>query len=91
MQSVAARAAEIDSSDMQIAKRIAADDRSAFGLLMRRHNQLLYRTARSILRDDADAEDAVQDVRKRAAYSRPRSSSSRTPIARYSFCVRSRK
>lgn len=62
MQSVAARTAEIDSSDMQIAKRIAADDRSAFGLLMRRHNQLLYRTARSILRDDADAEDAVQDA-----------------------------
>jgi RNA polymerase sigma-70 factor (ECF subfamily) len=29
---------------------------------MRRHNQLLYRTARSILRDDAEAEDALQDA-----------------------------
>ncbi len=28
---------------------------------MRRHNQRLYRTARSILRDDAEAEDTVQE------------------------------
>jgi RNA polymerase sigma-70 factor (ECF subfamily) len=62
MQSAAVRATKQDASDVQIAQRIAADDRSAFGLLMRRHNQLLYRTARSILRDDADAEDAVQDA-----------------------------
>jgi RNA polymerase sigma-70 factor (ECF subfamily) len=29
---------------------------------MRRHNQMLYRTARSILKDDAEAEDAVQEA-----------------------------
>jgi RNA polymerase sigma-70 factor (ECF subfamily) len=29
---------------------------------MRRHNQTLHRTARSILRDDAEAEEAVQDA-----------------------------
>jgi RNA polymerase sigma-70 factor (ECF subfamily) len=29
---------------------------------MRRYNQKLYRTARSILRDDAEAEDAVQEA-----------------------------
>lgn len=29
---------------------------------MRRHNQTLYRTARSILRDDIEAEDVVQDA-----------------------------
>ena len=27
---------------------------------MRKHNRMLYRTARAILRDDADAEDALQ-------------------------------
>lgn len=29
---------------------------------MRRYNQILYRTARSILKDDAEAEEAVQDA-----------------------------
>jgi RNA polymerase sigma-70 factor (ECF subfamily) len=48
-------------SDPELALRIAAGDQSAFELLMRRHNQMLYRTARSILRDDAEAEDAVQE------------------------------
>jgi RNA polymerase sigma-70 factor (ECF subfamily) len=49
-------------SDADLARRIAAHDQAAFVLLMRRYNQLLYRTARSILRDDAEAEDALQDA-----------------------------
>jgi len=49
-------------SDAEIARRIAADDHDAFRVLMRRHNQTLYRTARGILRDDAEAEDAVQEA-----------------------------
>ena len=48
--------------DAEIARRIAAGDEDAFRLLMRRHNQTLYRTARSILKDDAEAEDAVQEA-----------------------------
>jgi RNA polymerase sigma-70 factor (ECF subfamily) len=48
--------------DAELAQRIGAGDQRAFELLMRRHNQLLFRTARSILRDDAEAEDAVQDA-----------------------------
>ena len=39
-----------------------AGDRAAFVWLMRRYNQKLYRTARSILKDDAEAEDAVQEA-----------------------------
>ncbi len=57
-------AIEIDRrnlSDMEIARRIAAGDRDELCRLMRRCNQTLYRTARSILRDDAEAEDAVQE------------------------------
>lgn len=50
------------NSDAELALRIAGGDQQAFALLMRRHNQLLYRTARSILRDDAEAEDALQDA-----------------------------
>src|SRR5258706_14851765 len=49
-------------SDPELAQRIASGDKDAFELLMRRHNQILYRTARSILRDDAEAEDAVQEA-----------------------------
>jgi len=48
--------------DVEIARRIAAGDERALQLLMRRYNQKLYRTARSILKDDAEAEDAVQDA-----------------------------
>jgi RNA polymerase sigma-70 factor (ECF subfamily) len=48
-------------SDLEVARRIAAGDREALRLLMRRYNQRLYRAARSILKDDAEAEDAVQE------------------------------
>jgi RNA polymerase sigma-70 factor, ECF subfamily len=41
---------------------LRADDVRAFEALMRRHNRLLFRTARSILRDDAESEEAVQDA-----------------------------
>jgi len=46
--------------------RAAAGDGAAFERLMRRHNRLLYRTARAILKDDAEAEDAVQEGYLRA-------------------------
>jgi len=62
MQSARANTASTDFSDTEIARRIGLGDRHAFELLMRRYNQTLYRTARSILRDDAEAEDAVQEA-----------------------------
>jgi RNA polymerase sigma-70 factor (ECF subfamily) len=48
--------------DRDLADRIAARDPVAFEALMRRYNTRLYRTARAILKDDAEAEDAVQDA-----------------------------
>src|SRR5215471_13465600 len=48
--------------DAALATRIAQRDGRAFETLMRRHNRLLYRLARSILKDDAEAEDAVQEA-----------------------------
>jgi RNA polymerase sigma-70 factor (ECF subfamily) len=41
------------------AKKAGLDE---FEALMRRHNRMLFRTARAILRDDADAEEALQDA-----------------------------
>jgi RNA polymerase sigma-70 factor, ECF subfamily len=49
-------------TEPELLSRAAAGDANAFELIMRRHNRLLYRTARSILRDDAESEDAVQDA-----------------------------
>jgi RNA polymerase sigma-70 factor (ECF subfamily) len=49
-----------DISDAEFVRRISAGDHLAFEALMRKHNRMLYRTARAILRDDADAEDALQ-------------------------------
>ncbi|HEY8050348.1 MAG TPA: RNA polymerase sigma factor [Ramlibacter sp.] len=48
-------------ADSELAARVASGDGAAFELLMRRHNRRLYRIARSVLRDDADAEDALQE------------------------------
>jgi len=39
-----------------------AKDARAFETVMREHNRMLFRTARAILRDDAEAEDALQDA-----------------------------
>jgi RNA polymerase sigma-70 factor, ECF subfamily len=51
-----------DIGDIELARRVADGEEPALRLLMRRHNQTLFRTARSILRDDAEAEDAVQEA-----------------------------
>lgn len=40
----------------------AAGEAPAFEALMRRYNRMLFRTARAILRDDAEAEDALQEA-----------------------------
>jgi RNA polymerase sigma-70 factor (ECF subfamily) len=39
-----------------------AQDARAFEEIMRKHNRMLFRTARAILRDDAEAEDALQEA-----------------------------
>ncbi len=57
----ATAAAASGLSDMQLAERVAQRDEGAFEKLMRRHHRVLYRAARSILKDDAEAEDALQD------------------------------
>jgi RNA polymerase sigma-70 factor (ECF subfamily) len=48
--------------DVSLAEAIARGDAGALEQLMRRHNQRLFRVARAILKDDDEAEDAVQDA-----------------------------
>jgi len=51
-----------DAPDEELARRVAKGDAAAFEALMRRHNRTMFRTARAILRDDAEAEDALQEA-----------------------------
>jgi RNA polymerase sigma factor (sigma-70 family) len=48
--------------DAELVRRAGAGDASAFEAIMRRHNRLLFRTARGIVDDDAEAQDVVQDA-----------------------------
>ena len=57
-----ARTALGREDDPSLAARVATGDRMAFEALMRRHNGRLFRVARAILKDDADAEDALQEA-----------------------------
>jgi len=51
-----------DCTDAELAQRIATGNAAALELLMRRNNQLLYRAARSILKNEEEAEETVQDA-----------------------------
>jgi RNA polymerase sigma-70 factor (ECF subfamily) len=53
-------------SDDDIIAKVLAGDLAQFELLMRRHNQRVYRAARAILRDASEAEDVMQHAYVRA-------------------------
>jgi RNA polymerase sigma-70 factor, ECF subfamily len=50
------------TDEVTLLARTAENDVAAFETLMRRYNSRLFRVARSILKDDAAAEDAVQEA-----------------------------
>lgn len=54
------------TTDSDLSKRAAGGDELAFECIMRRHNRLLFRTARSILKTDVETEDALQEAYLRA-------------------------
>ncbi len=58
--------------DAEAVARVCAGDVAAFELLMRRYNQRLFRLARSVLRDENEAEDVVQETYLRAYEALPR-------------------
>jgi len=49
-------------SDSEIVRRVRAGDLASFEILIRRHNQRLYRAARAILRDETEVEDVMQQA-----------------------------
>ena len=54
------------TADEEVVKRVLAGETALYEILMRRYNQRLYRVARSILRNDVDAEDVMQEAYVRA-------------------------
>src|SRR5262245_42280892 len=57
---------EAPVTDEALVPRILAGETALFELIMRRHNQRLYRAARAVLNDDAEAEDVMQETYARA-------------------------
>src|SRR6185436_6878219 len=48
--------------DEEIVSRVLAGETPLFEVLMRRHNERVYRAARAILRDEREAEDVMQEA-----------------------------
>src|SRR4051794_18248110 len=53
-------------SDQQVIDRVCAGESGLYELLMRRYNQRVYRVIRSVLPDDEQAEDVLQEAWVRA-------------------------
>lgn len=49
-------------SDESIVQRVLAGERALYEILVRRHNQRLYRAARAILRNESEVEDVMQEA-----------------------------
>jgi RNA polymerase sigma-70 factor (ECF subfamily) len=53
-------------TDEEVVNRVCAGETALYEVIMRRYNQRLYRIARAILHNDAEAEDVIQDAYVRA-------------------------
>lgn len=53
-------------TDEDVVRRVLAGEIEMFEILMRRYNRRVYRTVRAIVRDNAEAEDVMQDAYVRA-------------------------
>ncbi|TGQ26295.1 sigma-70 family RNA polymerase sigma factor, partial [Mesorhizobium sp. M00.F.Ca.ET.216.01.1.1] len=62
----AAAIAAADDGDMALVRRALAREAGAFRAIIKTHNQRLYRIARGVVRNDAEAEDIVQEAYVRA-------------------------
>ncbi|HSW84277.1 MAG TPA: sigma factor, partial [Usitatibacter sp.] len=62
MQTAPRPVADTKTPDPELARMVADGDREALKVMMKRHNQALFRTARAILKDDEEAEDSVQET-----------------------------
>jgi RNA polymerase sigma-70 factor (ECF subfamily) len=67
MRATPVTAASLETLDDEtLVERARSRDRFAVQIIMQRHNRRLFRVARSVLHDDAEAEDVVQEAYFRA-------------------------
>ena len=67
METVSLEQARLEGwTDERVIERVLEGDVAFYEIIMRRYNQRLYRVARSILHDDTEAEDVMQDAYVRA-------------------------
>ena len=52
----------VDQSDEDVIRQVLAGQTAMFELLMRRHNERVYRAARAIVRDEHEVEDVMQQA-----------------------------
>jgi RNA polymerase sigma-70 factor, ECF subfamily len=84
-------------SDEEVVTRVLQGQTALFEVLMRRHNERVYRAARAVLRDDREAEDVMQQAyvnaytHLRQFDGRAKFSTWLTKIAVYEAIARARK
>jgi RNA polymerase sigma-70 factor, ECF subfamily len=61
-QAILAKAGVDELADEAIVDRVRAGEVALYEIIVRRHNQRLYRTIRAVLRDDRDVEDVMQQA-----------------------------
>ncbi len=49
-------------TDEEIVDRVRSGETGLFEILMRRHNQRVYRVARAVVKDESEAEDVMQQA-----------------------------
>jgi RNA polymerase sigma-70 factor, ECF subfamily len=62
LQSVATATSAAALTDTEIVWRVRAGENALFEILMRRHNQRIYRVARAVVKDETEAEDVMQQA-----------------------------
>lgn len=62
LPSIAVGLATSSLSDSEVVRRVRAGESALFEILMRRHNRRLYRVARSVVRDETEVEDVMQQA-----------------------------
>lgn len=60
MSAVPVQSSVTAAADAELVARVLEGDRESFAILVRRHNQRVFRACRAVLREDRDAEDAAQ-------------------------------
>ena len=62
MQTATVLARSAAMTDEEVVSRVLTGDTPLFEVLMRRHNRLVFRSVRGLLRDPAEAEDVMQEA-----------------------------